>query len=234
MLKTITTSAFALALLVGCSGQVENAADKAAAKASEVATKTANAASNLAEDVMGPDITTLPAGVYESDSGHAYIAFSYDHAGYSRPILRWGDFGASVILNAEDPEESGVGVTINTASVDSGVKVWDEKLVGPDWFDAENFPVISFQSTDVNQTILGSGKLTGNLMMKGVEKPITLDVKLNKVGEHFRSKKPMFGISATGSLKRSDFGIDKHAPLADDVELMIEVEFIKTEGTPVP
>jgi len=44
----------------------------------------------------------------------------------------------------------------------------------------------------------------------------------------------MFGISATGSLKRSDFGIDKHAPLADDVELMIEVEFIKTEGTPVP
>jgi len=234
MLKTITTSAFALALLAGCSGQVENAADKAAAKASEVATKTANAASEMAEGVMGPDITTLPAGVYESDSGHAYIAFSYDHAGYSRPILRWGDFGASVVLNTEDPEESGVGVTINTASVDSGVKVWDEKLVGPDWFDAENFPVISFQSTDVNQTILGSGKLTGNLMMKGVEKPITLDVKLNKVGEHFRSKKPMFGISATGSLKRSDFGIDKHTPMADDVELMIEVEFIKTEGTPVP
>ena len=66
------------------------------------------------------------------------------------------------------------------------------------------------------------------LAMKGVEKPITLDVKLNKVGEHFRSKKPMFGISATGALKRSDFGIDKYAPSADDISLIIEVEFIKS------
>ena len=230
MLKTITASAFALALLTGCSGQVENAADKVASKASDVATKTADAASNMADAVTpGPDIKSLPAGIYESDSGHAYIAFSYNHAGYSRPILRWGDFNATVVLNNEDPEKSGVGVTIKSASVDSGVKVWDEKLLGPDWFDVQNFPEISFRSTDVNQTILGNGTLTGLLSMKGVEKPITLNAKLNKVGEHFRSKKPMFGISATGQLKRSDFGIDKHTPMADDVELMIEIEFIKSD-----
>lgn len=228
MLKTITASAIALTLLAGCSGQVENAADKVASKASEVAAKTTDAASNMAEGVVGPDITTLPAGIYESESGHAYIAFSYDHQGYSKPILRWGDFGATVVLNTEDPEKSGVGVEIKVASVDSGVDVWDEHLVSEDWFDAANFPVITFQSTKVDQTILGNGKLTGKLAMKGVEKPITLDVKLNKVGEHFRSKKPMFGISATGSLKRSDFGIDKYAPSADDIELMIEVEFIKS------
>ena len=221
MLKTITASAFALTLLAGCSGQVENAADKVASKAGEVAAKTAEA-------VTGPDISTLPAGIYESESGHAYIAFSYNHQGYSKPILRWGDFGATVVLNNEDPEKSGVGVEIKVASVDSGVDVWDEHLVSEDWFDAANFPVITFQSTKVDQTILGSGKLTGMLAMKGVEKPITLDVKLNKVGEHFRSKKPMFGISATGALKRSDFGIDKYAPSADDISLMIEVEFIKS------
>ena len=221
MLKTITASAFALTLLAGCSGQVENAADKVASKAGEVASKTAEA-------VTGPDISTLPAGIYESESGHAYIAFSYNHQGYSKPILRWGDFGATVVLNNEDPEKSGVGVEIKVASVDSGVDVWDEHLVSEDWFDAANFPVITFQSTKVDQTILGSGKLTGMLAMKGVEKPITLDVKLNKVGEHFRSKKPMFGISATGALKRSDFGIDKYAPSADDISLIIEVEFIKS------
>ncbi len=221
MLKTITASAFALTLLAGCSGQVENAADKVASKAGEVAAKTAEA-------VTGPDISTLPAGIYESESGHAYIAFSYNHQGYSKPILRWGDFGATVVLNNEDPEKSGVGVEIKVASVDSGVDVWDEHLVSEDWFDAANFPVITFQSTKVDQTILGSGKLTGMLAMKGVEKPITLDVKLNKVGEHFRSKKPMFGISATGALKRSDFGIDKYAPSADDISLIIEVEFIKS------
>ncbi len=234
MFKTLTTAALALTLLAGCSGQVESAADKAAAKAGDVAEKTAAAAGKMTEAVAGPDITTLPAGLYESDSGHAYIAFSYNHAGYSKPILRWGSFGSTVMLNTEDPEKSGVGVTIDTASVDSGVKVWDEKLVGEDWFDAKNFPVISFQSTDVNQSLLGNGTLTGNLTIKGVEKPITLDVKLNKVGEHFRSKKPMFGISATGKLKRSDFGIDKYAPMADEVDLMVEVEFIKADGQPAP
>ena len=234
MFKTLTASALALVLLAGCSGQVESAAEKATAKAGEVASKTAAAAGKMTEAVTGPDITTLPAGLYESDSGHAYIAFSYNHAGYSKPILRWGSFGSTVMLNTEDPEKSGVGVTIDTVSVDSGVKVWDEKLVGADWFDAANFPVISFQSTDVDQTILGNGTLTGNLSLKGVTKPITLDVKLNKVGEHFRSKKPMFGISATGKLKRSDFGIDKYAPMADDVDLMIEVEFIKSDIPPSP
>ena len=232
MLKTITASAFALSLLAGCSGQVENAADKVASAANDVATKTADAAGNMADSVKGPDISTLPSGIYESDSGHAYIAFSYNHSGYSNPILRWTDFGATVILNSENVEKSGVGVTINSASVDSGVKVWDEKLVGPDWFDAANFPQISFQSTDVNQTLLGNGKLTGTLSMKGVEKPITLDVKLNKIGEHFRSKKPMFGISATGSLKRSDFGIDQYTPNADEVKLVVEVEFIQSDAAP--
>lgn len=234
MIKALTASALALTLLAGCSGQVESAAEKATAKAGEVATKTAAAASKMTDAVAGPDITSLPAGLYESDAGHAYIAFSYDHAGYSKPILRWGSFGSTVMLNTEDPEKSGVGVTIDSVSVDSGVKVWDEKLIGEDWFDAANFPVISFQSTDVDQTLLGNGKLTGNLSMKGVTKPITLDVKLNKVGEHFRSKKPMFGISATGKLKRSDFGIDKYSPMADEVDLMIEVEFIKSDVPPTP
>ena len=234
MIKTLTATALALTFLAGCSGQVESAAEKATAKAGEVTIKTAAAAGKVTEAVAGPDITTLPAGLYESEAGHAYIAFSYNHAGYSKPILRWGSFGSTVMLNTEDPEKSGVGVTIDTASVDSGVQVWDEKLVGEDWFDAANFPVISFQSTDVNQSLLGNGTLTGNLTIKGVEKPLTLDVKLNKVGEHFRSKKPMFGISATGKLKRSDFGIDKYAPMADEVDLMIEVEFIKSDGKPAP
>ena len=230
-ISTLATSTVALILLSACSGQVE----KVAESATNAAAQTTETAAKVADAVApGVDITELPAGIYESESGHAYIAFQYNHSGYSNPILRWGEFGSTVILDTENPEKSGVGVTIQTASIDSGVKVWDEKLVGPDWFDAENFPVISFQSTEVNQTSLGNGKLTGVLKMKGVEKPITLDVKLNKIGEHFRSKKPMFGISATGSLKRSDFGIDKYAPMADDVKLMIEVEFQKSEGTPKP
>lgn len=224
-LKTITAGVFTLALLTACSGQTQSAAENAAenlkAKAGETAEK-------MTETVKpGVNISDLPKGIYQSESGHAYIAFSYNHQGYSKPIIRWGKFEATVALTPEDPEKSGVGVVIDVASVDTGVPVFDEHLVSADWFDAATYPEIVFQNTKVQQTSLGKGKLTGDLMIKGVTKPVTLDVTLNKIGNHFRSKKPMFGISATGSLKRSDFGIDKYAPMADDIDLTIEIEFIK-------
>jgi len=86
-----------------------------------------------------------------------------------------------------------------------------------------------FKSTDMKQLYTGTGKVTGDLTIKGVTKPITLDVTLNKVGKHFRNGKDMFGISATGNLKRSEHGVDKYAPMGDDVKLMIEVEFQKVD-----
>ena len=114
-------------------------------------------------------------------------------------------------------------VEIPTASIDSGVPKFDEHLVSADFFDAENHPTITFKSTDMKQLYTGTGKV------KGVTKPITLDVTLNKVGKHFRNGKDMFGISATGNLKRSEHGVDKYAPMGDDVKLMIEVEFQKVD-----
>ena len=66
--------------------------------------------------------------------------------------------------------------------------------------------------------------------MKGITKPVVLDVTLNKVGENFRSKKPMIGISAKTRIKRSDWDLGKYTPLVgDDVDISIEVEFIKDE-----
>jgi len=64
--------------------------------------------------------------------------------------------------------------------------------------------------------------------MKGITKPVTLDVVLNKVGQHFRSKKPIFGISATGNIKRSDWDLGLYTPhVGDDVDITIEIEFVK-------
>ncbi len=227
-ITTVCTTVCASLLLAACSAQVESSADKgkevASAKAGEVASKVKD---NLNETVS--QIAALPSGVYKSESGHAYIAFSYDHQGYSKPILRWSDFEATVTLDSENPEKSGVGVTIDAASIDSGVVAFDGHLIGEDWFDVKNFPVITFQSTDAVKTGLNSGTLTGTLFLKGVEKPVTLDVTLNKAGQNFRSKKPMFGISATGTIKRSDFGINKYSPMAEDVNLTIEIEFIKID-----
>jgi len=88
---------------------------------------------------------------------------------------------------------------------------------------------IKFVSTDITQIKDGYGTLTGDLTIKDVTKPFTLTGTINKVGKHFRSGVDMFGVSAKGQLKRSDFGVDKYAPSADDIEIMIEVEFQKVE-----
>ena len=237
----ITTSILAAGLLIGCAqaeSAAEKAADTAAAKTSEAAQKTGDklkeaakkttdAAKSMKPSAPGADISKAPSGTYKAEAGHAYIAFSYDHQGYSKPILRWGEFDGTVELNAQAPEESTVSVTIPVASIDSGVEAFDGHLKGAGFFDAETYPTITFKSTDVNQIITGSGQLTGDLTIKGVTKPITLNVKLNKVGQNFRSGTDMFGISATGSLKRGDYGLDKYLPVAEYINLMIEVEFQK-------
>jgi len=242
-LSHLTTSILAAGLLIGCA-QAESAAEKATetatAKASEAAQKTtdkmketvkgaADTAKSMKPSAPGVDISTAPSGTYKAEMTHAYIAFSYSHQGYSNPILRWGDFDAILELDSANPETSSFMVEIPVSSIDSGVPKFDEHLVSADFFDAENHPVITFKATDMKQIYTGRGKVTGDLTIKGVTKPITLDVKLNKVGKHFRSGKDMFGVSATGNLRRSEHGVDKYAPMGDDVKLMIEVEFQKVD-----
>ncbi|MEP3888885.1 MAG: YceI family protein [Hellea sp.] len=240
-LSHLTTSILAAGFLISCAqaeSAVEKTAQTAAAKTSEAAQKTGDtlkeaakkttdAAKSMKPSAPGADISEAPSGTYKAEAGHAYIAFSYDHQGYSKPILRWGEFDGTVELNSEAPEKSSVSVTIPVASIDSGVDVFNDHLKSAGFFDVETYPTITFKSTEINQIITGSGQLTGDLTIKGVTKPITLNVKLNKVGQNFRSGVDMFGISATGSLKRADYGLDKYLPVAEYINLMIEVEFQK-------
>jgi len=235
----LTTSILAAGLLIGCA-QAENTTEATAAKTAEVAQKTtdkmkdsaksaADTAKSMKPSAPGVDISAAPSGTYIAEATHAYIAFSYSHQGFSNPILRWKKFDGKLELDSSNPENSSLMVSIPTNAIDSGVAKFDEHLVSADFFDAANHPTITFTSTNMKQIRTGTGRVTGDLTIKGNTKPITLDVKLNKVGKHFRSGKDMFGISAIGNLKRSEYGVDKYAPMGDDVKLMIEVEFQKVE-----
>jgi len=219
----ISTAAF----LAACSAATETA---------ETATKTVDRAvtdvkASVAGDakMQGASLAELPAGTYKSEQGHAYVAFQYSHQGYSKPIIRWGTTDATVTFDADNPENSKLTVTLPVADIDTGVPAWDDHIKAADFFDAANHPEVTFVSTDIEQIRDGYGTLTGDLTIKGVTKPFTLTGTVNKVGKHFRSGADMFGVSATGQLKRSDFGVDKYAPMADDIEIMIEVEFQKAE-----
>jgi polyisoprenoid-binding protein YceI len=212
------------ALLAACSNGTDASTTKLDTNVVEAITDVASKV-----EMRGADLSELPSGTYKSEQGHAYVAFQYWHQQYSRPIIRWGTTDATVVFDTENPENSTLTVTLPTKDIDTGVAAWDKHIKAADFFDVENYPEVTFVSTDIAQIRDGYGTLTGNLTIKDVTKPFTLTGTVNKVGKHFRSGVDMFGISATGTLSRSEFGVDTYAPSADEIEITVEVEFQKAE-----
>ena len=162
------------------------------------------------------------AGRYVGDAEHAYLTLSYAHKGLSHPVLLLRHFDAVLDLDVDDPAASAVRVDVDVASIDSGVDRFDEHLRSADFFDVATYPQARFVSTSFVPSAHG-GALTGDLTIRNVTRPVTLDVTLNKA---LGGSKPAIGFSASGKLQRSDFGIGKYVPaVGDEVELGIEIEF---------
>ena len=168
----------------------------------------------------------VPSGVYMNDPAHTYVAFSYTHMGFSHPILRFNTTAATLNFNADHPEQSKLDVKIDAKSIDGGTPTFDEHLNSDRFFDTAKFSEITFKATSIKVTGAMTGTVTGDLTIKGVTKPVTLDVTLNKAGPNPMTKAPSMGFSATGMLKRSDWGLGAYVPnVSDEVKLMIESEF---------
>jgi polyisoprenoid-binding protein YceI len=215
-------AACGLTLLASCSKAPGPASDAAAAEPAAV--------------VEGRfDASATPAGVYKTDPKHAYIAFSYDHQGYSHPIIRWGEWSADLNWNPAAPEKSSVAATINVASVDTGVAQLDQHMQSADMFDAATYPTITFKSTGLTLAGGSSATMTGDLTIKDVTKPVTLNVTINKAADDAFAKGYKLGFSAKGALKRSDFGVDLYVPMVgDDVSITIEAEFLMPKDAATP
>ncbi|WP_405242364.1 YceI family protein [Lentisalinibacter salinarum] len=173
------------------------------------------------------DLTQVPSGSYHEDDQHAYVIFSYTHLGFSSPKVRFDDFDVTLKLDTEDPEASEIDVSIDVSSVDSGVEIFDGHLMGAEYFDLENHPAITFESTSVEKTGENTYDISGGLTVKGKTVPVTLAATINGAGEHPLKKVPAVGISATGTVLRSAWGLDQYVPaVSDEVTLTIEVELI--------
>lgn len=185
-----------------------------------------------------PPSTSLkdaPSGVYEADTSHSSILFSYDHMGFSNPIARFKRFDAQLDFDAAQPEKSKVNVTIELNSVDSDADVMDAKFMSKELFDTKQFPQATFKSTKVSKLSDHIGKIYGDLTLHGVTKPVVLDVTLNGAGVHPMMKMPMLGFSARTTVNRSDFGLGFGVPMVGDkVTIAIETEFHKAEDKAAP
>lgn len=172
------------------------------------------------------------AATYTLDPNHTQVRFTWNHYGFSNLVGQFGKIEGTLAFDAADPTKSSVTATIQTASVDSNIRKLDEKLVSSDYFDATKFPTATFKSTRVEKGATPDTlKVTGDLSLHGVTKPVTLDVTVVKVGDHPLRKGPAAGFEATTTLKRSDFGITNYLPMAaDEVGIHVVVEAVEAKA----
>ena len=164
---------------------------------------------------------------YKIDANHTDVVASWSHFGFSNPIAHFGKVDGSITYDPANVGASKVEVTIPLSGLNSHVGDFDDHLRSADFFDAEKFPNITFKSTSVKAAGKGKLKVTGDLTIKGVTKPVVLDVTINKTGVQPLAKREAAGFSATTTVKRTDFGLGLYAPnVSDQVKLSITTEAI--------
>lgn len=161
---------------------------------------------------------------YKLDASHTAITWHVNHFGFSTPSGKFMSVDGEVTLDEANPAASSVKVTVDVAGINSGVPKLDEHLKTPDFFDVAKFPTATFVSKKVELTGKDTAKVEGDLTLRGVTKPVVLDVKLNKIGENMFKLKTA-GFTASTTIKRSEFGMTTYVPnLGDDVKIDIESE----------
>lgn len=162
---------------------------------------------------------------YKIDPTHTATVFTWNHFGFSTPSANFSDIQGTISVDNAKPADSSVNVTIPLASLNTNVAALDEHLKKADFFDAEKYPNITFKSTKVQALGKNKYKITGNLTVKDVTKPVVLDAVLNKQGEHPMTKAQSIGFNATTSFDRSAFGVGAYVPnVGDKITVNITTE----------
>lgn len=158
------------------------------------------------------------------EDAHNMLIFTVSHQGFSNSVGIIRDFHGAISLDEENIENSTVWAEINPASVDMAQhEAWTNNTKSM-FFDTENFPSMRFESTAINDLGDGAMQIEGELSMVGITKSITLDAKLNRIGQYMDIG-PKAGFSATASLDRTDWGIDDILDLIPEgVDIQIEIE----------
>jgi len=182
-----------------------------------------------------PLAATAAPEPYTLDPYHTYLHFEVDHLnGMSRMRGRFEKLAGKFTLD-QAAKTGSLEVTVQTASVStadndkgSRPRSRDEHLRSPDFFNVAEFPTMSFKSTKITFKGDNPSVIEGNVTLLGVTKPVTLNVENWRCGPHPASKRQMCGANASGSIKRSDFGMKFGIPaVGDEQKLWIEMEGYK-------
>jgi polyisoprenoid-binding protein YceI len=165
---------------------------------------------------------------YTIDPHHTFPSFEINHLGFSMQRGRFDHTSGKVTLDTKATSGGSIEVSIDTASINTGLKELEDHLRGKDFFDAEQFPETKFVSTKLQFNKENLTAVDGLLTLHGVTKPVHLTVDHFHCGVNPISHKDTCGVNAYTTIKRSEFGVSKYVPaVADDVKIFLQVEATK-------
>ena len=167
--------------------------------------------------------TALANETYKIDPAHSTIAFKVRHM-LGTAKGKFTKFNGTIEVDREQPEQSSVTVSIQAASIDTGIAKRDEHLRTADFFNVERFPDITFKSRKVTRTGANLGEIAGDLTMHGVTKPVTLRVELVGNADSIGKDQATRWRVTTAPIKRSQFAFEPASMIGDDVTVDIQIE----------
>ncbi|WP_127505211.1 YceI family protein [Actinoplanes solisilvae] len=168
------------------------------------------------------------AGTYDLDAAHKRVGFVARHLMVSKVRGQFADASATITIG-EDPLQSSVTATINTASITTGQVDRDNHLRSGDFFEAEKYPVMTYRSTGIKSHAGGEFVLDGELTIKDITKPVELVVEFEGAGSS-PSGQGVFGFSATAEIDREEWGLTWNMALESGGVMVSRKIKIEIEG----
>jgi polyisoprenoid-binding protein YceI len=166
------------------------------------------------------------ADKYALDPTHTFVVFKITDMGYAHIVGWFTGVAGQLTFDPADVTKSTLNVTIKTASIDTHFAQRNKDLMSPDFLNVAEFPEMTFKSTFVEKTGDKEGKVTGELTLLGVTKPVSMDVTFNKIAPNpFNKNTPTAGFEAHTAIKRSDFGMKAEIPnIGDEIDISIDAQ----------
>jgi polyisoprenoid-binding protein YceI len=179
------------------------------------------------------------ASTWEFDAAHAEALFTVKHLMVTNVTGTLGAMTGSVELDDKDITKSTVQTSIDVKGINTKNVKRDDHLRSKDFFDVEKNPTVTFKSTKVEKASENKLKITGDLAMHGITKPVTLDAELSQEVENPFTKATTRAVAASATINRKDWGLVWNMPMAnnglvvgEDVKLTLNVELIKKGAAP--
>lgn len=180
--------------------------------------------------LLAASATGFAQSSWKVDKYHAQLKFDVQHMGLSTVSGSFTDFDATITSDKPDFSDAKFELTAQATSINTGVGQRDDHLRSPDFFNVAANPTVTFKSTSLTKVSEGKYKVTGDLTLNGVTKPVTMDLWYRGTGDSPMTKKPVAGFRVTGSIKRSDFNFGTKFPaaaLSEEITITADGEFNK-------